>query len=352
MSADPAPPAGTTPRRDDVEVFDVALDDDPGSRTGTGRQADHGDGPAANGAGPRRRGPGVRAMVAITAIGLDALVVVSDPFASDTDDGATTATSTTTLADLAPPPTLELRAATAPPPTTTTTTFVRDEDLHPSAAPSDLELTRIDLFAAVGTNRLDRPRRTTTSVTVGERGFDLTVELTSDPTSGRIGLEMAAGANERRGVIDPGRNEAYALISPGVWSSYPLPRRDGERWGRLLLGPIDSGLLARAAALDGVRAGPTVEHDSRDDGPVATRVFAVSTTAASMPTWVPYALGPQGGAAPRGDEPIDLRVLVDARERIREVSWAVRFGNTHQIVVHRIDYPPRTSNALPGIATL
>lgn len=340
-------PSDDTPA--DVEVFDVGLAHDPRAVAGRDGRASVG-----SGSGGRRSNRRL-ALGLVAALGIGAVAIAVDPLGDDaSDDGR--ATEATTFAGVPPPPTLEpLPPATQAPPATEPppSTLVRNEDLLPAADVLDTALKGADLFAAIRTSRLDRPLRTTTLVTIGQRGFDQTVELTSDPATGRIRVEITAGSNERIGVIDPSRNEGYVLIAPGAWSSYPLGGDDSARWRRLVLGPLDADVLFRAAALDEIRTGPTVSYEPAEGDAVVARSFAVSTTAEFLPGWVPYSLGPQGEAAALDDNaPIDLRVLVDAEDRIREVAWTIPFGNTKQIVTHRLDYPTESAVALPEIASL
>ncbi|MFP5486895.1 MAG: hypothetical protein ACLGHQ_01125, partial [Acidimicrobiia bacterium] len=203
---------------------------------------------------------------------------------------------------------------------------------------------------------LDAPlaRRSVTDHMIGVDGFDQTVTITNDPSTGRYLLEVDTGTANEQVTIDVQGGLTYVEVAPGEWVT---EANDviAERIGApdlatflrdLQLGPIRSDtrdawtLVQQNGIVAGGRGEPLGE-------------WVVVLDAAAVPEWARYAFGPTGDAPPvPGTTPVGFAVYVGANGAIRRVTGSTEYGATEQRIVHRIeelDEPPVIE--LPDVAT-
>lgn len=183
------------------------------------------------------------------------------------------------------------------------------------------------------------PRRSVTDHKIGVDGFDQTVTITNDPTSGRYLLERVAGGLRDHLIIDIPGGLTYVEVAPDQWvteSNDAIAAQVGSPdmatfLRKLQLGPIrsdtrDAWTLLQDNAL--------VEAADRE----LVREWVVVLDATSVPEWARYVFGPGGEAAPiPSDTLVGYAVYVSPNGTIRQVSGATAYGATEQRIVHRIE---------------
>lgn len=217
-------------------------------------------------------------------------------------------------------------------------------------APDD-DLTGFDLEAAVRGLAVDASRRASTRYEVGSGAFRLDVIVSRDAGLDRYELVVDRSTGESsRLVVDVAGGTAYATASRSdEWvaiANDDLVAPDGatiaDQLDRLLAGPVRLDTLADAVLVTG---GPLV---SIDGGP-PTRRHSVTLRAGVVPEWARYQLGPVADAPPPDpSDPIAFFAYVDETGVLTEVTGTFPFGNTAQLVVHRLEeLPADTEITLP-----
>jgi hypothetical protein len=284
-----------------------------------------------------RRTTGVAAMVGLVVglvLGVVGTILWSDDEPSSvapttTEDDPATITVPPTLPPITEPPTpQELFADTV------VTLPSLDVDMATISAGYELS---DDSLAALDETR---PRRSVTEYEVGAGGFEQTVTITNDPTTGRYLLEFDFGGPAQRVVIDIEGGTTYVSDPGGIWSAIPndevIAGTGFEDMAtfvrRLQLGPIRSDTRD---AWRFVRANTLVETAAGTD---ALREHVVVLDAAAVPEWARYAFGPAGEAPPIADGGlVGFAVYVTATGEIRQVIGSGAYGATTQRIVHRIE---------------
>lgn len=199
-------------------------------------------------------------------------------------------------------------------------------------------------------------RRSITDYVVGVDGFEQTVTITNDPTTGRYLLEFDFGGEVEPVVVDLPGGLTYLRPEAGAdeWATIPNDEvadntgaPDMETFLRnLQLGPIRSDTRD---AWELVRRNGLVDTSGSED----LTEWIVVLDAAAVPEWARYAFGPGAEAAPLpSNTKIGYAVYVSRDGSIRRVSGSAEFGVTSQRIVHRIeelDVPPTIE--LPPIDT-
>lgn len=196
---------------------------------------------------------------------------------------------------------------------------------------------------------LDAPlaRRSVTEYVVGVDGFEQTVTITNDPTTGRYLLEFDFGGEVEPVIIDLIGGLTYVRADAEVeeWVTIPNDEVAANTGApdmatfvrNLQLGPIRSDTRD---AWQLVRSNGLVETPGPDD----LREWIVVLDAAAVPEWARYAFGPGSEAAPlASNTKIGYAVYVGRDGSIHRVSGSSEFGVTSQRIVHTIeelDDPP------------
>lgn len=223
---------------------------------------------------------------------------------------------------------------------------------YPSLGLPDEALDRFDLAGATARLDIDVARRSTTRYEIGRGGFVIDVAIGRDPANDRYELVIDGDADRIRVVVDVATGTGYVQRSaePDAWRAVALdvlsPREDfAALLGRLLLGPVRTDTLSGATL---VAPGDAV---AIADGAAPARRFSVLLTAGQVPEWARYRLGPVGDAPPPlDDDPILFFTYVSEADQIVEVSGTFPFGNTEQLVVHRIEtLPPSFEVEVPDV---
>lgn len=211
--------------------------------------------------------------------------------------------------------------------------------------PDDL-LAAFDLDRAVGFLATDPPRRSTTRYEVGEEAYRIDVTIDREPARNRYDITIEGDGDDARLIVDLLGGVTYVSTedAPDAWVTIDNEELSGDEVdlatmiGRLQRGPVRDSTL-RDAIL--VTPGPAVTI--RNAAPIARR-FAVTLRAGQVPEWARYQFGAVADAPPPdGSDPILFYAYVsvdDGIARVAEVSGTFPFGNTEQLVVHRVQPLP------------
>lgn len=206
-------------------------------------------------------------------------------------------------------------------------------------------LVSFDLGRAVGFLATDPPRRSTTRYEVGEEAYRIDVTIDREPARNRYDITIEGDGDDARLIVDLLGGVTYIATEDDpdwvVTDNDEFSGGDAELatvLGRLQRGPVRDSTV-RDAVL--VTPGPAVTIS--DTAPFARR-FAVTLRAGQVPEWARYQLGAVADAPPPDpSDPILFYAYVSADDdvaQIAEVSGTFPFGNTEQLVVHRIEPLP------------
>ncbi len=210
---------------------------------------------------------------------------------------------------------------------------------------------RFELTPALDRLAEDVPRRSVTRYEVGEEAYRIVVTIDREAARDRFEILIDGDGDDPRLVVDAAAGVTYIAngSEPGAWTAVPNDElvADGldlpDLVERLLVGPVRADTIADAGS---VTPGNVVTI--RDGAPPARR-FAVTLRAGDVPEWARYRLGAVADAPPPDpDDPIGFFAYVSEAGDLVEVSGSFPFGNTEQLVVHRVVVlPPDFEIELP-----
>ena len=187
---------------------------------------------------------------------------------------------------------------------------------------------------------LDAPlaRRSVTDHVVGVDGFEQTVTITNEPTTGRYEIEFDIGDATQRVVIDLLGGLTYVPAGSSGWQTFPNDEIAAS------VGATDMATFLRNLQLGPIRS------DTRNDWELVQsngivdaageelREHVVVLDATAVPEWSRYAFGPNSEAAPLpGNTKVGFAVYVASDGSIRRISGSAEYGSTIQRIVHHIE---------------
>jgi hypothetical protein len=210
----------------------------------------------------------------------------------------------------------------------------------------------LDLLEAVVRFDADVPRRSTTTVTLGQGGFQVDVAILRDPVSDRYELEVDAGDGPSWAIVDVGTRTTYFSRDRERWSAQitelGVDRSDivpvGDLYRRLLDGPVraDTYSSAEVVATGTVQLGP--------DRPA--QAFRVAMPGRDVPLWRLYHLAPTAEFDP-AQLPTSMVYDVYVTDDTELLVGLSVVGRIPQLVQHEIELlPERASIALPDAGSV
>jgi hypothetical protein len=198
-----------------------------------------------------------------------------------------------------------------------------------------------DLDTAIERLTNDVPRRGTTHLELGVKGFvrdySFVRDVENDRYSLTVDVDVANGVlDESTGTLfwdfsSPTAGEQWIPVDAPAEAEYFEVDTLGDLYDRLLAGPVRVDTISTSEVIPG-------EFVLIDDDAALARAFTVDVEGAAIPEWQIYALGPTHEFAP-SDRPTRMiyTVYVDEVSEIRRVVGLSDLGGIPQLVVHDIE---------------